>query len=129
MEIFKVYIMAQIHGSTGTTEVTKIINMIIGTVQVVGVFVAIAFLIFIGIKYMVAAKKYLPEAPYFGWSYILSDYSENHTLTLPGVPDGITATSSEQKAINAIYDLSGRKLTEKPQKGFYIQGGRKYIAR
>ena len=81
------------------------------------------------IKYMVAAKKYLPEAPYFDWSYILSDYSENHTLTLPGVPDGITATSSEQKAINAIYDLSGRKLTEKPQKGFYIQGGRKYIAR
>ena len=47
--------MEQIHGSTGTTEVTTIINMIIGTVQVVGVFVAIAFLIFIGIKYMVAA--------------------------------------------------------------------------
>lgn len=81
------------------------------------------------IKYMVAAKKYLPEAPYFGWSYILSDYSENHTLTLPGVPDGITATPPEQKAINAIYDLSGRKLSEKPQRGFYIQGGRKYIAR
>lgn len=81
------------------------------------------------IKYMVAAKKYLPEAPYFGWSYVLSDNSENHTLTLPGVPDGITATPSEQKAINAIYDLSGRKLSEKPQRGFYIQGGRKYIAR
>ena len=80
------------------------------------------------IKYMVAAKKNLPET-YYGWPYILSDNSENRTLTLPGVPDGITATSSEQKAINAIYDLSGRKLTEKPQKGFYIQGGRKYIAR
>ncbi|MBQ5728809.1 MAG: hypothetical protein IIV54_00285 [Bacteroidaceae bacterium] len=81
------------------------------------------------IKYMVAAKKYLPEAPQHCWPYILSDYSENRTLTLPGVPDGITATPSEQKAINAIYDLSGRKLTEKPQRGFYIQGGRKYIAR
>ena len=81
------------------------------------------------IKYMVAAKKYLPDAPQYCWPYILSDYSENRTLTLPGVPDGITATPSEQKAINAIYDLSGRKLSEKPQRGFYIQGGRKYIAR
>ena len=81
------------------------------------------------IKYMVAAKKYVPEARGYRFPYILSDYSENRTLTLPGVPDGITATPSEQKAINAIYDLSGRKLTEKPQKGFYIQGGRKYIAR
>lgn len=81
------------------------------------------------IKYMVAAKKYLPETPRYGFPYILSDYSENRTPTLPGVPDGITATPSEQKAINAIYDLSGRKLTEKPQRGFYIQGGRKYIAR
>ena len=81
------------------------------------------------IKYMVAAKKNLPETPPHGFPYILSDNSENHTLTLPGVPDGITATPSEQKAINAIYDLSGRKLSEKPQRGFYIQGGRKYIAR
>lgn len=81
------------------------------------------------IKYMVAAKKYVPEARGYRFPYILSDYSENRTLTLPGVPDGITATPSEQKATTAIYDLSGRKLTEKPQKGFYIQGGRKYIAR
>ena len=81
------------------------------------------------IKYMVAAKKYVPEARGYRFPYILSDYSENRTLTLPGVPDGITATPSEQKAINAIYDLSGRKLSEKPQRGFYIQGGRKYIAR
>ena len=81
------------------------------------------------IKYMVAAKKYVPEARGYRFPYILSDYSESRTPTLPGVPDGITATPSEQKAINAIYDLSGRKLSEKPQRGFYIQGGRKYIAR
>ena len=42
-------------GVAGTDKVAKIINMIIGTIQVVGVFVAIAFLIFIGIKYMVAS--------------------------------------------------------------------------
>ena len=42
-------------GSNGTSEVTSIINMIIGTIQVVGMFVAVAFLIFIGIKYMVAS--------------------------------------------------------------------------
>ncbi len=27
-----------------------------------------------------------------------------------------------------IYDLNGRRLTEKPKKGFYIQGGKKYLA-
>ena len=45
-----------------------------------------------------------------------------------GTTVGVTNTVSKNKS-DAIYDLSGRKLTEKPQKGFYIQGGRKYIAR
>ena len=39
----------------GITEATNIINMIIGITQIVGMFVAVAFLIFIGIKYMVAS--------------------------------------------------------------------------
>lgn len=42
-------------GMAGEDEAKKIINVIIGTIQVVGVFVAVAFLIFIGIKYMVAS--------------------------------------------------------------------------
>jgi len=35
---------------------------------------------------------------------------------------------AEAKQDNTIYDLSGRKLTEKPAKGIYIQGGKKYLA-
>ena len=27
-----------------------------------------------------------------------------------------------------IYDLMGRRLSEKPAKGYYIQGGKKYLA-
>ena len=45
------------------------------------------------------------------------------------IPANINSASDNSTANSAIYDLSGRKLTEKPQKGFYIQGGRKYIAR
>lgn len=35
---------------------------------------------------------------------------------------------AEAEQDNTIYDLSGRKLTEKPAKGIYIQGGKKYMA-
>lgn len=45
------------------------------------------------------------------------------------IPANINSTNTSSIGDSAIYDLSGRKLTEKPQKGFYIQGGRKYIAR
>ena len=41
----------------------------------------------------------------------------------------VSNISIDREENSTIYDLSGRKLTEKPQKGFYIQGGRKYIAR
>ena len=45
------------------------------------------------------------------------------------IPANINSTNTSSIGDSTIYDLSGRKLTEKPQKGFYIQGGRKYIAR
>ena len=45
------------------------------------------------------------------------------------IPANINSASDNSTANSAIYDLGGRKLTEKPQKGFYIQGGCKYIAR
>ena len=45
------------------------------------------------------------------------------------IPANINSTNTSSIGDSAIYDLSGRKLSEKPQKGFYIQGGRKYIAR
>lgn len=42
-------------GTDGKTEIQKIINTAISVVQVVGIFVAIVMLIFLGIKYMVAS--------------------------------------------------------------------------
>lgn len=45
------------------------------------------------------------------------------------IPANINSTNTSSIGNSTIYDLSGRKLTEKPQKGFYIQGGCKYIAR
>lgn len=36
---------------------------------------------------------------------------------------------AEAKQDNTIYDLSGRKLTEKPAKGIYIQGGKKFFVK
>lgn len=45
------------------------------------------------------------------------------------IPANIISANTSSIKDSTIYDLSGRKLTEKPQKGFYIQGGCKYIAR
>ena len=39
-------------------------------------------------------------------------------LKASGVKDGMNAP---------IYDLNGRRLTEKPKSGYYIQGGKKYF--
>ncbi len=36
---------------------------------------------------------------------------------------------AEAEQDNTIYDLSGRKLTEKPAKGIYIQGGKKFFVK
>ena len=33
----------------------------------------------------------------------------------------------ETNANAPIYDLNGRRLTEKPTSGYYIQGGKKYL--
>ena len=43
--------------------------------------------------------------------------------------NGITPILSHKKSDNAIYDLSGRRLSTPTKKGVYIQGGRKFIAK
>ena len=39
----------------------------------------------------------------------------------------IELIGGDSGADDAIYDLTGRKLNVKPEKGVYIQGGKKYI--
>ena len=47
------------------------------------------------------------------------------------LPSGIekveTDGTSSNPADSAIYDLTGRRLNGKPERGIYIQGGKKYI--
>lgn len=43
---------------------------------------------------------------------------------------GLNGIASDEKSSdNEIYDLTGRKLNSKPEKGFYIQNGKKYIVK
>lgn len=44
-------------------------------------------------------------------------------------PDGGIELEVESMDNQPIYDLAGRRLSEKPQKGFYIQGGKKFFVR
>ena len=41
-----------------------------------------------------------------------------------GLPEGILSTSMRETSPSALYDLQGRRLEQKPQKGIYIQGGK-----
>ena len=41
------------------------------------------------------------------------------------VPDGIMSLSSPSYSQPVIYDIYGRRLTQKPEKGVYIENGRK----
>ena len=44
-----------------------------------------------------------------------------------GIEEVRTDGSSSNPADSAIYDLTGRRLNGKPERGIYIQGGKKYI--
>ena len=44
-----------------------------------------------------------------------------------GIEEVETEASSNNPADSAIYDLTGRRLNGKPERGIYIQGGKKYI--
>ncbi len=49
------------------------------------------------------------------------------TLQTDEAEDSATQASSQDDT--AIYDLHGRRLHEKPARGFYIQGGKKYFVK
>ena len=48
--------------------------------------------------------------------------------TLDGsLPTGISPLSNSQWSNGQMYDLQGRLLNHRPQKGFFIQNGKKYV--
>jgi hypothetical protein len=51
------------------------------------------------------------------------------TLTFSSAPTAIADVNNEPKAGNRYFDLQGRRLNGQPQKGLYIQNGKKYIVK
>ena len=43
------------------------------------------------------------------------------------VPNSIQLPATDADKSSALFDLSGRRLEQKPTKGIYIQGGRKVL--
>ncbi len=44
-------------------------------------------------------------------------------------PTGISEIVGKETSVNSYFDLQGRRISGKPQKGIYIMNGRKYILR
>ena len=56
-------------------------------------------------------------------------FSNFRLVQFPEGYDAINSLTAEKTIVDAnapIYDLNGRRLTEKPKSGYYIQGGKKY---
>ena len=61
--------------------------------------------------------------------------SDERVITLEDLAEGwgtyidtaIKSLKTSETANQAIYDLQGRRLSEVPAKGIYIQAGKKYV--
>jgi hypothetical protein len=42
---------------------------------------------------------------------------------------GISTVQTVTIPVDGIYNLQGQRLSEKPQKGLYIMGGKKYVVK
>lgn len=62
---------------------------------------------------------------YLGDKHLFSVDVDNPT----GIGEIIRDANGLSSEDNAVYDLSGRRLNEKPTKGLYVQGGKVYMAR
>ena len=62
----------------------------------------------------------------FGTILPIDEEDPSAVETLPASEDGIYTMDA---ADTPIYDMMGRRLTEKPASGIYIQGGKKYLVK
>ena len=46
-----------------------------------------------------------------------------------GISDLVRSDEKSEAGQDALYDLSGRRLEQKPQKGIYIQNGKKVLVK
>lgn len=79
------------------------------------------------------ATLHVPEALIDTYIYAAQwmDFGSIVALTEndPKPTDIISAIATQQPTITECYDLMGRRLQQVPQKGIYIQNGRKYVVR
>jgi hypothetical protein len=63
-------------------------------------------------------------------AYKAADQWKDFGTKLPIDPTAVNTVQGSGLTVQdgEIYDLMGRRLTEKPKCGYYIQGGKKYIA-
>ena len=73
------------------------------------------------------ATLYVPEGT--SGEYKATDGWMDFDHIVEGLPEGILSTSMRETSPSALYDLSGRRLEQKPQKGIYIQDGKVLIQR
>jgi hypothetical protein len=74
----------------------------------------------------------MPELDFDGEQQFIEEWIDTRISFLDnkfGYANGIDEPSitDSEHADSRIYDLSGRPLKSKPERGFYIQNGKKYL--
>ena len=78
------------------------------------------------------ATLYVPAESVEAYKYASQGKDFGRILPItPTVVESMTADEAlgMNKDDTAIYDLNGRRLHEKPARGLYIQGGKKYLVK
>ena len=81
---------------------------------------------------MAEADHYVLDGHNFTLKVILSSPNHARTMDIIFESDATDISSVNTNAATnngPIYDLTGRKLSKKPTRGYYIQGGKKYVVK
>ena len=84
--------------------------------------------------YEIVVIEMTGENTFNSWEYLLTYDEETKSLVADGngmkssnTFDGTGTITDSRYADTRIYDLTGRPLKSKPERGFYIQNGKKWL--